>query len=203
MKRSALQLFWCLLLLSSSAFAAANDPRVQLEFVPQQAVAGAELTLRGELYDLPVNLVFSDQRPLEDSSELGVRTDDDDRRHTLTATAEVGAYVGGVLERVARERGLTIDAGAPRTLTVELRRFWIEETNQAVGATYNAYTDLTGRLTAEGGATLWSGAATGDASRYGRKFSNANCNEVLSDALLEAWAELLSNGELQAAWIGR
>ena len=42
--------------------------------------------------------------------------------------------------------------------------------------------------------------ADGDATRYGRKFSNDNVNEVLSDALLEALADLLNHGGLQNAW---
>ena len=51
-----------------------------------------------------------------------------------------------------------------------------------------------------GGRELWEGSAAGDATRYGKKFSNDNVNEVLSDALIEAFAALLDHGGLQSAW---
>lgn len=70
-----------------------------------------------------------------------------------------------------------------------------------MGATYKAVVELTAVLTA-GDRELWSGAASGDASRYGRAFSNQNVNEVFSDALLEAYAALLSTDGLQRAWAG-
>lgn len=175
------------------------DPDVTLEFLPQQSVGEAEFTLRRELYERGVRLQVADERPLEDPAELGWRTDGDDRRHTLRATGDVGAYVAEVLEEVARERGVAIEDAADRVLTVEVRRFWIEETNQAVGASYKAVVELTAVLNA-GGEERWSGAASGDASRFGRKFSNENVNEVFSDALLEAYAALLSADELQRAW---
>lgn len=178
-----------------------NNPNIDLEFLPQQSLGEAEFTLRRELYERGVRLEVVDERRVEDQFELGWRTDGDDRRHTLRATDDVGAYVAEVLEEVARERGLLLEDQADRVLTVEVRRFWIEETNQAVGATYKAVVDLTAVLRV-GGEERWSGAANGDASRYGRAFSNDNVNEVFSDALLEAYAALLSTDGLQRAWAG-
>ena len=52
------------------------------------------------------------------------------------------------------------------------------------------------------GALLNSGVASGDARRYGKKRSAENCNEVLSDATKEAYANLFNNPGLQAAWSG-
>ena len=39
--------------------------------------------------------------------------------------------------------------------------------------------------------------------RYGRKRSAGNCNEVLSDAIQEAYANLFNQPALQTAWAGK
>jgi hypothetical protein len=50
------------------------------------------------------------------------------------------------------------------------------------------------------GKTLAQGSGTGTAHRYGHAHSPENINEVLSDALKEAYANVLADPELQKAW---
>lgn len=188
------------LLATTPLLAATNNPNVRLEYKPQQTVAPARFYLRAEIFDHPVRLEVSDHRPQSDPTDIGWRTNDADERFGLHATNDVEEFVADVLVQVARDHGIGLRDDAPKTLSIKLTRFRVEETNQAVGATYVANASLTGELRSESGEKLWEGVATGDATRWGRKFSNANCNEVLSDALLEAYAHLLSQDELQAAW---
>ena len=50
------------------------------------------------------------------------------------------------------------------------------------------------------GKILAQGAASGSTHRYGRAHSEDNINEVLSDALKEAFANVLDDSKLQSAW---
>lgn len=186
-----------LTVLAVPASAKKNDPNVELDFRPQQAVGGAEVEITPDMLRRPVSLQVEDLRPGDDPAKIGMRTDDDDKKHTLRAVNEVQPYVESVIEELLNEWGVRTQDGADMHLNVLLVRFNVEETNQAVGATFNATVQLSAELT---GAAEWSGGASGDATRYGKKFSNANVNEVLSDALLEALAALLSDEGLHDAW---
>jgi len=183
--------------LAVPASAKKNDPNVQLDFRPQQAVAAAQADITPDMLRRPVAVRVEDARPGDDAAAIGTRTDDDDRKHTLKALNEVEAYVSAVVGDVVNQWGIQTDDGAGLVLEIHLVQFHVEEANQAVGATFNASVRLAAELTAGGD---WSGGSTGDATRYGKKFSNDNVNEVLSDALLEALAALLSDRSLHAAW---
>lgn len=84
-----------------------------------------------------------------------------------------------------------------------MRAFNVTETNQAVGATFDANVRLELELKDGTGKTLWQEASVAEANRYGKKFSNENCNEVLSDALLESFGKALNSSAFQDALAGR
>lgn len=184
--------------LASAAVAKKNNPNIELDFVPQQTVAGAEANVAGAMLERAVAVRFVDARRGDDPSKIGMRTDDDDRRHDLHATSDVLEFVETHFVDSAYDWGVDVDDAAGLTLEVKLMGLEIVETNQAVGATYNATVRLAYSLS--GGSEAHTGAQTGDATRYGKKFSNANANEVLSDALLEVYAAVLSDPALQRAW---
>jgi uncharacterized lipoprotein YajG len=183
--------------LAVPAFAKKNNPNVQLKFVPQQAVASVEADVTPGMLRRPVAVRIEDARPGEDAAKIGSRTDDDDRKIALKAVNRVVDFAATAADEILTRWGIKTDDGAGLVLVIHLAQFTVEETNQAVGATYNAEIRLAAELT---GDADWSGGSTGDATRYGKKFSNDNVNEVLSDALLEALANLVSDRGLQAAW---
>lgn len=190
------------LLAPAAAPAKRNDPNIALSYTPTTSVAEASAVPTSEMRQVAVAIEVEDDRAV-DEAMLGIRTDDDDRRTELRATNAVDAYVQAALTQQAREWTFkTADAAeAGVVLHVRLTQFVIEETNQAVGATYE------GRVTLElelrrAGAKVWSGVFSGDATRYGKKFSAANTNEVLSDALAEAFANSLGDSGLRSAWGG-
>jgi hypothetical protein len=133
---------------------------------------------------------------------IGMRTDDDDREHSLIATNDVVAHVADAMVRTLPQWGLQVADDARLVLDTKVTRFHVSEKNEAVGAVYRAEVRLEAELEGPGGDILWSGSASGDASRYGRKFSADNANEVLSDALLEAMGAMLRSPRLQEAWSG-
>jgi hypothetical protein len=182
--------------------AADNDPEVHLTWSPQQRVATATAAVSAQMLQTPVELVVIDRRGLEDPAEVGRRTDDADREVTLVAADPVEGFVGRSAALALEEWGIEPSSEADLELELGLLRFRVVESNQAVGATYEAQCRLEVALRGAGGAELWSGSVEGDATRYGRKFSDANISEVLSDALLEALGALLSDPSLHRAWTG-
>jgi hypothetical protein len=187
---------------SSALWAAKNNPSVALRFIPQQTVAAASATLVPEMIDRAVALRLRDRRPGSDPTRIGTRTDDDDRTHVLEATTDVVAFVDETARQVLAQWGLQLDTDAARVVELTLMDLQVTEANQAVGATFSAEVRLSGEVQDSSGRRLASANVFGDASRYGKKFSNENVNEVLSDALLEALAAFVSEGAVQTAWGG-
>ncbi len=188
-------------LAAGPAAAKRNLTAFALEYRPTEAAGAPKVVLAPELTALPVALTFSDDRRVEDGAWIGTRTDDADVRHDLTATNDVGAWVKDAVGRCLERWGIEIRDDAPRTLDVTLLVLEMTETNQAVGATYASDVRLRVRLRDAGGGWLWEGITSGDANRYGKKFSADNANEVLSDGVAEAVAQTLEVRELQDAWI--
>jgi len=118
----------------------------------------------------------------------------------VRASNDVIAWSDEVLKKNAAEWGIKTSGDAPLTLAGKLTRFHILESNKAVGSTYNADVRVTFALKDAQGRTLWEGNGTGDATRYGHSYSAENANEVLSDALKEAYADAFNNPGLQSAW---
>lgn len=182
------------LLGSTAAEAKKNNPSFALEFVPQQTVAGTEVVLSAEASAQPVDLRILDERHSDSQDTVGSRTDDDDKLYRLVATNDVPRYIEAVLSRLSSQWGLRIEEGADLVLLVAVQAFNVTETNQAVGATFLANVRLDLELKDKTGETLWHEASVAEANRYGKKFSNENCNEVLSDALLESFGTALTSG---------
>lgn len=188
------------LALVNPAAAKKNNPNLSLDFRPQQSVAVVVPSLSGEMLDKTVALEFVDKRRGDEPMKIGMRGDDDDRRHELHATSDVGEFVQKHFVETANDWGIEFDSESELTLEVELIEVNLMETNQAVGATYNATVRLAYSLRQGSSEPRAAGSIPGDATRYGKKFSNENLNEVLSDAMLEAFADLFSDSALQRAW---
>ncbi len=188
--------------LGQPALAKKNNPVVDLVYVPQQNVNQVEARLDPVQRTTPVALRFVDGRHAEDPAFVGTRTDDRDRRFELTAATAPLGFIERTVERILRDWGLAIDPAAGLVLELEPIDFFVHEANQAVGATFESEVAFKARLV-DGERVVWSGRAGAGATRYGRKFSNDNVNEVLSDGLLETVAQLVSERSLQQAWAGK
>lgn len=191
-------------LLPVTAEAKKNDPNIPLAYTPTTEVAEATAVPTSRMRTTSASILISDDRGLDEPRTIGTRTDDDDNRIDLVATSDVAAFVEESLADQARQWNFSIaEPGSGGVVLVgRISQLSIEETNQAVGATYNAEVTFEMELRDAGGETVWSGSAFGDASRYGKKFSRENTNEVLSDALAEALANALGDPALRSAWGG-
>ncbi|MEA2490441.1 MAG: hypothetical protein QOH21_2233 [Acidobacteriota bacterium] len=190
------------LLLSLNVFA--RDTRqeltVSLKFVPQEGVQSTSPDLLPAMLERSFELRVEDGRTAEAARSIGQGTNDDDKNFPIVAGSDVIAYVKDTLQQVATGWGLKSEPPPQRILTLRVLRFFVDESNKALGSVYAAEVKLTYVLTDGGGKKLAEGASSGSAHRYGRARSAENCSEVLSDALKEAFSDALSNTELQSVW---
>jgi len=180
-----------------------KERTLALQFVPQETTGSSSPTLREGITGRPVGLTFEDKRPPLEVGLVGEGTDDDDRLFPWRSTSPIPDFVKGVFIRTVQGWGIRIEEDADLMLVVRLTRFFVAEKDQAVGSSYAADVRVAFELKGRDGKLLNSGVASGDARRYGRKRSADNCNEVLSDAMKKAYANLFDQPGLQTAWSGK
>jgi hypothetical protein len=201
MRRSAPFYIGLLLLLSFPAIAVrAKDLTVNLKFVPQEGVHSESPDLPPSMLERSYELRVEDGRGAAEAVAIGKGTDDDDHVFAIQAGSDVVAYVQDTLRQVSEGWGLKTASPKERVLTLRVSRFFVEESNKAVGSMYSSEVKLAWTLSDANGAKLAEGAGSGSAHRYGRARSGDNCAEVLSDALKEAFSDVLGTSTLQAAW---
>lgn len=200
-KPSALVL--SLLFVTSSAIArdSIKELSISLKFVPQEGVQSNSPDLQPAMLDKAAEVHVEDGRGLSDAADIGQGTNDDDKHFIIRATSDVRAYFEETSRKVLSDWGLKVTPPAKRILNLKVMRFYVDESNKAVGSVYAAEVKLAYALSDDNGRTLAAGTVGGEAHRYGRARSADNSNEVLSDALKEALASTLSEPTLQTAWI--
>jgi hypothetical protein len=187
------------ILLFTLPLFAASDFNVDLKFLPQEGVQSNSPDLAPSVLDKDVRIAVEDGRGGDDALVIGKGTDDDDHAFAIRATTAVLPYLGATSQDVAKEWGIKTSDKSERVLTLRFTRFFVEESNKALGSVYAAEAKMTFTLT-EGKKLLAEGAASGSAHRYGRSRSDENANEVLSDALKESLANAFGDSRLQSAW---
>ena len=169
-----------------------------LEHVPLQWRPTSELKLGAmEMSQVPIQLeTFQDAR---DNKEAIGENHEDDKPKPVTTTDDVGAFVSTHMRELFYRAGLkTVDGNGTVTIKGEVKQFFVRETS-----TYKS--GVTVRLTVVGadGKTLWSGLASGEATRFGRSYKLENYYEVLSDAIVNTVSSMLQSAEFQRALSGR
>jgi hypothetical protein len=180
-----------------------KERSLTLQFAPQESAGSSSPTLGEGMNARPVGLVFEDKRPPSEAGVVGEGTDDDDHLFPWRSTTSIHEFTKEVFVRTVQGWGIRIEEGTDLILVVRLTRFFVSEKDQAVGSSYTADVRVAFELRTHDGELLSSGVASGDATRYGRKRSADNCNEVLSDAMKESYASLFDQPGLQAAWSGK
>jgi hypothetical protein len=191
-------------LVAAGAAQAATGPLdITLRYSPQESVGTSVPALAADISERPVRLSVADGRTGSDPAVIGESTDDDDRNWPVRVKNDLAVWAGEVLTKNAGDWGIRTAPDAPLTLAGKLTRFHVSESNKALGSTYNADIAVSFTLADSRGRTLWSGTSQGDATRYGKSRSEENVNEVLSDAIKEAYANALAEPALQDAWLGK
>jgi hypothetical protein len=174
---------------------------VPLKLTPQEGVHASSADLPPALLDQSVEIRVEDARKLADLLLIGQGTGGDDKVFPIHADRDVIAYMQEVATSVAKEWALKTDRPAARTLVLQVTRFNIDESNKALGSIYAAEVKFAYILKDAPGHNLAEGTVSGTAHRYGHAHSPDNINEVLSDALKEAYANVLAEQPLQTAWV--
>jgi hypothetical protein len=177
-----------------------SDLLVTLKFFPQESVRTNSVALPASLIDRSAEIRVQDSRESTDAAVIGTGTDDDDRPFPIRSTSDVAQFVTDSVTQLAAAHSLKKSSPAERVLNLRLTRFNVNESNKAIGSTYNAEVHFAYTLLDGEGKPLIEGASAGAANRYGRARSGENCSEVLSDALKDAFTKTMSDPALQKAW---
>ena len=84
--------------------------------------------------------------------------------------------------------------GADRVVSLELRRFFVEESN-----TFRAEVSCAAEVRDEGGQALWRQVVNGTGQTFGRSLKPENYQQTLSDATRRMIAQLVANPSFQKA----
>jgi hypothetical protein len=172
-----------------------------LQSPPQEAAgdAAAAAAFAGH----PAKVMVVEGRAGADLTAIGEISDHADKVFPIHAANDAVAWADGAFKQSAASAGIRVSPDAPLALTAKLTGLKLTAVTKAFGSTYNAEIQLTYILTDGKGRTLWQGAAEGSANRYGKARSAENANEVLADAVKEAFGNVLNDAGLQGAWGGR
>ncbi len=180
-----------------------TDMIVTLRFTPQEGVTSTTVDLSPALLRQSIAIRVQDARQLPDPLVIGHGTGGNDKVFPIHADRDIVAFIQETVADIASQWSVKQEKSANRILTLQLIRFDVDESNKAVGSVYTSDVKLAFVLKDAQGKTLSEGNGSGGTHRYGKGHSGENCNEVLSDALKEAFANVISNGELQAAWASK
>jgi hypothetical protein len=183
------------LLVSATAFAGGALVNVPLKWTPTTTWAemGA-IDVSGALLTTKVHVdAFIDTRP--NPPLVAENREHANNVRQFTTSSDVAVFVGDHLRETLQRAGLnTVDATGDVSISGEVRQFFVTEKS-----TYKGEISLLIRLKDGDGKELWSGIVTGDAARWGRSYSADNYCEVMSDMMLRAVYNLLSNAGFRAA----
>lgn len=201
--KSGLAIGLTLLAIAAAEAADKGVFTMSLRYMPQESVGSSSTVLLPGITERPVNLSIADGRAGSDPAIIGDSSDDDDRVFPIRASNDVVAWADEALKKNVADWGIKVAADAPLNLAGKLTRLRIVESNKALGSTYTAETQVAFALTDSQGRTLWEGAASGNATRYGKSRSQENASEVLSDAFKDTLSSLFNDAGLQDAWLGK
>ena len=169
-----------------------------LEHVPLQWKPTSELRL-GAMQMAPTPIQFETFQDARDNKEAIGENLENDRSMPVTTTDDVGAFVSTHMRGLFDHAGLkTVDSNGAVTIKGEVKAFYVRETS-----TYKSEVTVHLTLLDPNGKTLWSGLASGDATRFGRSYRLENYYEALSDAIVNTVSSMLQSAPFQTALSGR
>jgi len=173
---------------------AAQAGAALLQQVPLRWKPTSELKLGAvQMPQTPIHFeAFEDARA--DKAAIGENREDDAHPKPVTTRDDVGAFVSSHMRELFDRAGLKTVDGAGVTIRGEVRKFFVRETG-----TYKAEVAVHLTVIGRDGGTLWSGLASGEATRFGRSYKLENYDEVLSDALVNTVSSMLQSAQFQKA----
>jgi hypothetical protein len=165
-----------------------------LEHVPLRWKPTSELRL-GAMQMSQTAIQFETFQDVRDNKDAIGENLEDAKPKPVTTTDDVGAFVSSHMRELFDHAGLkTVDSNGSVTIKGEVRQFFARETT-----TYKSAVVMHLTVVGSDGRTLWSGLASGDATRFGRSYNLENYYEVLSDAIVNTVSSMLQSADLQKA----
>ncbi len=113
----------------------------------------------------------------------------------VSTPSDVPTFVANQMRQLIAATGIaTVQSDPTHILKCEVTQFMVDETSK-----YKSDVRFDVTLTDGAGKALWSGSASGAATRFGRSYKADNYYETLSDGLLEATYSLLKNPSFREA----
>jgi len=165
MSHRARLLFTGLLAVTLTAHAAAL-----LEHVPLKWKATSNLSL--PLSATPeTTLQFEAFKDARANKELIAENSEDEKKvKPVTTSDDVGAFVSTHMHDLFKQSGYNVvDTGATVIVRGEVTQFFVRETG-----TYQSEVSVHMTFESASGAKLWSGTASGEATRFGRSYKLEN-----------------------------
>jgi hypothetical protein len=190
MSQRILSILCTTLLLVGSGFAATKLlENIPLVWKPTDTLGSlGPLNLGGPVISTPLHVdTLVDTR--NNPSMIAENQEKPDKPLPVTTSGDVAAFVTDHMKDTLHVAGLNVvDGPGDMTLSGEIRQFFVTETS-----TYHSDLSLVMHLKDAHGKEVWSGAIAGGTERFGRSYKAENYYETLSDAVLRATQNLLSN----------
>jgi hypothetical protein len=187
--------------LAAGTLHAGEDLVIPLKFIPTTKPGAVKATLQEGLSSKPIALVVQDSRTVASRDIIGEGTGAGDD----TFRIRYAGHLPGYLKTTAQDRfnawGVLFEDTSNLVLTIRVTRFHVHETRAFMNSTFTAEVQLPYVLADRAGHVFAEGTAMGNGKTKGRWRNPVNCEEVLSDALQQAGATLLSDTKLQEAWV--
>jgi hypothetical protein len=188
-------LIGCCLIAGGARAAPKLLENIPLQWTPTDSLASlGPLDLSGPLLSMKIHidkLVDARQNP----SAVAENREKPDKILPVTTSSDVAAFVTDHIKDTLHGAGLGIvDGPGDVTLSGEIRQFFVTETSL-----YHGEMSVLVHAKNAQGKEIWSGVLLGAAERFGRSYKADNYYETLSDMVVRASYNLLSNPEFRQA----
>jgi hypothetical protein len=168
---------------------------VPLKWTPTQALAEmGPIDVSGPLLAMKVHIDgFIDTR--QDPATIAENRENAGKFLPVTTSSDVAAFITEHLKEILRGAAINVveDSGDV-SLSGDVRQFFVTETNL-----YRGELSLLVRLKNAQGKEIWSGVIVGGAEHFGRSYKVENYYETMSDTVLNAAHNLLTNAAFHEA----
>jgi hypothetical protein len=176
-------------LVCGSAFGSPDLVNIPLNWTPTITFASmGTIDLSGNILATSIHLeALADAR--QNSALIAENRENASKFRQVTTSSDVAAFVTSHLKESLHSAGLNIvDGAADVTISGELRQFFVTETS-----TYMGEVSMLIHVSNSAGKEVWTGLVGGNSERFGRSYKADNYYETISDMVLRAGYNLLSN----------
>ena len=185
------------ILVASGAGAASKPITLALKLPQKPAFARPEMAAL--LTAGPLSLVVVDARGAADPAVVGAQRAKGEDVYVWRAVQPVVPALTGIATQLLSGWSVRVAPEADFALRLGLMKYDVNERSDTFGSTYIAEVRFMVALTDRAGGVLWTGEASGNATRPGVDARASMCNEALSIALRGALAKALSAVTLETA----